>query len=180
MYKTKRALGLQILIAMLVASAAHAQQFYVSPDGSASGNGSLQSPFRTLEQAWQNAKEHIGQQPVEIIFRPGVYYLKETFMLGPEDSGFQDAPVVFCSEEEDGAIISGALRLEGLRWEAAGNGIYMTPVPREYITDNTFDQLFVNGAQQRMARYPNHPPRGYVFGGVEEYDTILKRAKTNG
>jgi hypothetical protein len=58
-------------------------------------------------------------------------------------------------------VISGGFPLKP-EWKEFKNGIQRTKVPAGLI----FDQLFLNGHLQRMARYPNYNPNARFLGGT--------------
>ncbi len=58
-------------------------------------------------------------------------------------------------------MISGGVLLKDLKWEPYKDGIMQAKVPAALTTD----QLFVDGARQPMARYPNFDPKEHHFNG---------------
>ncbi|WP_315853505.1 right-handed parallel beta-helix repeat-containing protein [Neorhodopirellula pilleata] len=81
----------------------------------------------------------------------GTYYLPSTLVFSSADSGTEAAPIVYRAENEGGAVLSGGSRLQ-LTWKPYRDGIYSASTPE----DIEIDQLFVEGRNQRMARYPNY------------------------
>ena len=77
------------------------------------------------------------------------------------DSRPDNAPVIFKSFPGESVIVSGAVPLK-LKWSEYKNGIWQAKVEKDVI----FDQLFVNGKLQRMARYPNYNPKAKFLGGT--------------
>ena len=150
-----------ILLALWLALASQAAEFYVAPDGSDAGPGTITQPFATLRRAQQAARQAAGREPVSVSLRAGIYYLPETFVLTSEDSGTKTAPVTYQAYQKEQAVISGGLRLQQLRWEPYRDGIMKATVPAGLATD----QLFVNGERQPMARYPNFDPNVRHFNG---------------
>ena len=84
----------------------------------------------------------------------GVYYLPETLVFGPGDSGNKEHPIHYKSVNEGGAVLSGGLLLE-TGWEVHRDGVFKTRTPEGL----EIDQLFINGKRQDMARYPNRDPK---------------------
>lgn len=138
---------------MLGALAAPAATFHVAPFGKDSNPGSASAPFATLAAARDAARAFVGRELVKIRVADGIYYLPETLVLGPSDSGKPDAPVVYQAVNEGRAILSGGLRLQ-LRWEPWRDGIYRAATPPGL----SIDQLFLDGKRLWMARYPNYDP----------------------
>ena len=116
---------------------------YVSVEGDDSAEGTKDTPVRTFERAQMLARKAKG--PVRVWFGNGTYYLTRTIVFDSHDNH-----VVYCSQNPQGAVISGGSRLS-LKWREEKNGIWSAQ------TDSllTIDQLFVNGKCKRMARYPN-------------------------
>ncbi len=86
-------------LALLLASLpARATTFYVSPTGSDSGPGNLNSPFATIAQARdaiRALKQRHGSlsEPVTVYLRGGTYFLKEPLEFTPDDSGTKLCPI---------------------------------------------------------------------------------------
>lgn len=128
-----------------------AVDLYVSPFGADSNSGGESSPVASLARAQELVRPYAGKQPISVHVADGVYYLPETLVFTPADSGSASAPVVYQAENEGGAIISGGSSLE-LNWQPYRDGIYQAQTPAGMV----IDQLFINGKNQRMARYPNY------------------------
>jgi hypothetical protein len=142
-------------------SAAQAGDYYVATNGNDANPGTLARPFAALSKAQQAARNAVGREAVTIFIREGTYYLPETLMFTAEDSGTKAAPVVYQAYGKEQAVISGGVRLEGLKWQIYKDGIMQAKVPAGFATD----QLFVNGERQPLARYPNFDPRERHFNG---------------
>lgn len=149
--------------AMLVAGTriAFASVIYVSPSGDDNRSGSRDEPVATPARARDLARiAKSSGQPVTIVLKGGIYYLKEPLVLGPEDSGTKEAPILWRSEDGETAVISGGAAIAP-DWRPYKDGIFQTPVP----AGMTFDQIFVDGERQILARYPNYDPNQAIFGG---------------
>ena len=158
MTQTKRPiryrLGLAILgIALSLVSNALATDIYVAPGGSDSNDGSQQSPLATIAAA-QGAlrkSKKLGQEPCVVTLADGVYYLPEALVFTPEDSGSATFPVVYRAQNQARAVLSGGLKLD-LEWQPYKDGIFQAKT----APGLDIDQLFINSANQPMARYPNY------------------------
>ncbi len=141
---------------------AAAEMYYVAPDGADSNPGSLQQPLGTMAGAQGLIRKSgkLGKEPIGVFFREGTYYLQDTVTFLPEDSGTADAPVTYSSFEGGKAVISGGAKLT-LKWSPYRDGILQAKT----TGDLEFDQLFVNGARQPMARYPNFDPNILPYNG---------------
>lgn len=149
-----------LALAWLAQPQAAAREFFVSPVGDDAHPGSIAQPFATLYRAQQAVRSVAGREPVTIFLRGGTYYLPETFVLTPDDSGTRESPVVYRAYGDEEATISGGARLD-LKWEPYRDGIMKAKVPARLSTD----QLFVDGVRQHMARYPNFDPNQRIFDG---------------
>lgn len=146
-----------LLLVMLLAGAAPAQPYFVAPNGSDTGPGTLDQPFATLPRA----QRAVRQKPGSVFLRGGTHYLAETLVFTAADSGTEAAPVVWQAYQNEKPVISGGRRLEQLNWQPYTNGIFATRVPADLRTE----EIFVNGERQILARYPNADPAAKYFDG---------------
>jgi hypothetical protein len=147
---------------------------FVSPEGDDRSPGTALEPLRTFRAA-QLATRALKKQrsgELSVYFRAGTYYLPETVVFTPEDSGAQEAPIVYTSYPGEHVILSGGNRIEPV-WTPYRDGILQTPVPPGTDTD----QLFVNGQRQILARYPNYDPNAKYLNGWAEDAISPDRAK---
>jgi hypothetical protein len=135
--------------------------FFVATNGNDTNPGTLAKPFATLQRAQQAARKAAGRAAVTVFVREGTHYLPESLIFTAEDSGTKAAPVVYQAYQKEQAVISGGVRLKDLKWEAYRNGIVQAKAP----AGTAFDQLFVDGICQPMARYPNFDPNERHFNG---------------
>jgi len=145
----------------LVITAAQARTYFVSVNGADTNPGTLEQPFGTLSRAQKAVRTTKGREPVEVCLRQGIYYLPETLIFTPEDSGTRSARVTYKAYKKEEAVISGGVRLKNLTWTPYRDGIMKTVMPPGFATD----QLFVNGERQPMARYPNFNASERHFNG---------------
>jgi len=135
---------------------------FVSPDGDDGNSGTESEPLRTFRGAQLAARELKKQRSGELTVycRAGTYYLPETVVFTPEDSGEQQAPIVYASYPGEQVVLSGGSRIEP-HWTPYRDDILQTPGPPGTDTD----QLFVNGKRQVLARYPNYDPNARYLNG---------------
>ena len=134
-------------------TSAQAADLYVSPNGSDANSGRAGKPVASLAGAQQKARAYAGKKAVTVHVADGIYYLPETLVFTPEDSGSARHPIVYKAHNEGGAILSGGSELK-LSWSAYKDDIYKAQTP----SGLKIDQLFIDGRNQRMARYPNFDP----------------------
>lgn len=139
---------------LLNGALSYGADIYVSPEGADSSSGEKGEPLRSLAVAQEKARAVVGKEGVTVHVADGVYYLPETLIFTSEDSGSELYPVSYKAVNEGGAVISGGSKLE-LAWEpatdGAKDGVFQAQTPEGV----SIDQLFINGKNQRMARYPN-------------------------
>ena len=134
--------------------------YYVALSGDDNNPGTEQLPFATIERAKQEVRQTKGA--VTIFLRCGVYYLTEPVIFTTEDSRNESSPLRIAAYPNEKVIVSGGNLLKGLQWHTWRDGIMQTKV----IQDAPFDQLFVNGQLQPMARYPDFDPLASRYYGT--------------
>jgi len=142
---------------------------FVATNGNDAWSGRLASPnanatdgpLATIAAAQQRVRELCRQQPdrkepVIVALRGGVYFLAEPLSFAPEDSGTEQAPVIYQAYGNERPILSGGRRVAGWRIDAQGRWC----VNMEDVKAGTwsFTQLFAN--DQRRFR-PRLPETGY-------------------
>jgi hypothetical protein len=164
-----RSLGITTFVLAVASSCVcFSQPYFVSPAGNDTNSGTIDKPFATLQQA-----EHaVRQKRGNVFLRGGTYYLPATIVFTAEDSGTKDAPVVFQNYQNEKPLISGGVRLENLDWQPYTNGIFEAKVPAGLQTE----EIFVNGARQILARYPNFDAGAHYFDGFTSGAEIKRRA----
>ena len=167
---------LTILIYCLLAgySSAQAADIFVSPVGNDANAGTAAAPLGSLAAAKSAASRFVGKEAVTVHIADGIYYLPETLAFTPQDSGSEGKPVVYRAENEGGAVLSGGSLLS-LDWKEYKEGIFMAQTPDGL----EIDQLFIDGKNQRMARYPNYDPakKAEPYQGYSEDAFSKKRAE---
>jgi len=132
---------------------------YVAPNGNDAGQGTKKKPFASISKAVAEARKVHGN--VDICLTGGTYYLGQPVVFTPEDSRKENEKLTIKNFDNQKVIISGG-KILNLKWKAYKNGIWQAKVTHDLI----FDQLFVNGQLQRMARYPNFDPKAQYYGGT--------------
>jgi tetratricopeptide (TPR) repeat protein len=161
---------------------------FVSPKGSDTNPGTKDKPFATLERARdeirtlkiRNQKSEI-RNPISVFIRGGEYVVKQTFKLTADDSGTEQAPIVYAAFGKEiprftgGARVSGFTRvsdtavLARLPEESRGK-VWQADLKAQSISDygvfglkGTYGarrrepllELFLNGKPMEIARWPN-------------------------
>ena len=133
---------------------------YVSLNGNDAGSGTRKNPFVTIHKAVEVARKTRG--PVEIKLLAGTYNIMRPIVFTPADARKANEPLTITHTENQKVIISGGTSLQNLNWKEYKNGIWQATIRQDLI----FDELFVNGQLQRMARYPNFDSTARFLGGT--------------
>ncbi|MBB5791012.1 right-handed parallel beta-helix repeat-containing protein [Jiangella mangrovi] len=161
---------------------AHAagKTFYVATDGDdgwtgehpspqpGATTGPLRSPQGALNavRTWLNSHA-LPAGGIEVVVRPGTYYLDAPLTFGPQDSGADAAsPVVWRSEVPGAAVLSGGRVLSGTWGAPDADGIRSLSVPGA----GRFRTLFVDGVRAPLVRYP---ATGNLYHGGQYPNLIL-------
>jgi len=142
-----------------------AADFFVSPNGNDGWSGRLpeprenDGPFATVKRAQEAVrallKTQQERQPIRVALCAGTYHLDQTLEFGPEDSGTENAPVVYAAAPGEKVVISGGRRLEGGQWaEVNGQNAWAVDIPEVKEGQWNFRQLFVNGERRPRTRLP--------------------------
>jgi len=149
--------SISLLLVLLACPAARAVDFYVAPTGDDANPGSRQQPFATLQRA-RDAVRALKSQgpltaPVRVNVAGGTYTMTEPFVLRPEDSGTERAPVTYRAQPGARPVFTGGRTIGG--WRPGPNGVWTTRVPEVGAGQWYFEQLFVDGRRATRARSPN-------------------------
>ena len=121
--------------------------------------GKDDGPFATVARACEAVRTLLKTQkerrPVRVVLRGGTYYLDSPLEFGPEDSGTEQAPVVYAAAPGEKVVLSGGRRLKGGRWgEVNGRKAWVVDIPEVKGGTWRFRQLFVNGERRPRTRLP--------------------------
>jgi hypothetical protein len=142
---------------------------FVDPaHGSDAAPGTATSPVQTLPRALTLSRT---KQVRSIVLRNGTYYLNSTLLLGPRDSG-----LTISALENETAVLSGAVPLEGLAWRPSHinpTHVAVATVPASVMArlPHGIPALQLDSARVTRARFPNANPEvdlfptGYTEGG---------------
>ncbi|TAD81211.1 MAG: hypothetical protein EAY75_18060 [Bacteroidetes bacterium] len=150
----------KVMLGLLLQGMAIVQAFtqpvYVATHGSDEDSGHLNSPVRNLERATQIIYSRKATDAVSVLIAPGTYYLGETLVFTPNHNKLS---ISYKAILPHTVVLSGGALLKP-KWSPWKNGIL-----KAQLTDvQTIDQLYINGAQQRMALFPNAQIGKNVFG----------------
>lgn len=133
--------------------------FYVDAEnGSESGDGSENSPWKTLDQAKAYLRDNKGgiTGNITVLLADGVYRLDDTLTFDANDSASENQTISFrAAKNAAPEITSGQLVTGFVPYQ---NGIYVAQLPENAKKDGNwpaFRDLLVNGQKATRARTPN-------------------------
>ena len=130
---------------------------YVNPNAELEGNGSLEKPLRTLEEAKEKIAELVAATPhinINVYLMGGKYVLAETLELGTTETSYDR--VTFKNYNDESPVITGAVEIEqgGLK-KVDGKEYYSYQLPESAKVQGKYPQfrnLLVNGELAILAR----------------------------
>jgi hypothetical protein len=122
-----------IMVLMLVVDA-RANTVFVSPLGEDTNPGTKQKPVASLERARDTLRAMPKNRPRKIILRGGTYRVSRTLTLGLDDSGTDQAPVVWEAAPSETVRLVGGMRLTDWRpVEDTAVQARLSPEAREHV-----------------------------------------------
>ena len=134
---------------------------HLAPEGDDTNPGTAAKPMATIAAAQRSVRAKAGREPVRVWLHAGTYYLPETIHFTALDSGSERCPVIYAAAPGEKPVISGGQKLT-VEWQSSSNGLWLAKLGESEIS---FDQVFINGERQHMARYPNYDSRAAQFNG---------------
>jgi parallel beta-helix repeat protein len=192
----------------LVVAGASAAELHVSPEGSDDNPATAIAPVQSLARARdlaRAARRAQPDEPIQILLHPGLYTVRETVQFTPEDSGTASAPLTIRAWKDPQQLRDWPKLVGGVvvsEWErsdlgnpaqgSAGGQVFEADLKPLGIVGK-FRQIYLDGARQIWARYPNVDPAlpysggwAYVAGkrppmytdiADESTDTVVMRAE---
>ena len=164
-----RFFALWVINCIFVSVASAQVTYYVASNGQDTYAGTLQRPFKSVSKAIALAKQAKGKK-VKIYLREGVYYLPTTITLDAAEVKASALEIEGYTNEK--VTISGGEAVQ-LAWKPFKNGMYQAQVSGS----TAFEQFFVNGQLQHLARFPNYDSTARVFHGTSAEATSPERVR---
>ena len=158
------------LLALFLFSFCQGQTLFVSPAGNNKNTGTAKQPFKTLEYAIESALKQKAKDIV-IELASGVYSPQKTISISAASYHLKSLKITAAKGAK--VIVSGSAKNK-LIWKRYKDNIDAAQVDFETIPD----QLFMNGQNLPMARYPNYDPQARVFKGTAADAIAPERVKT--
>lgn len=174
-------------------------ELYVSCDGADSNDGSIQSPFASLERARDAVRTLIKSKPsvagpITITVQSGIYYRTHSFKLDSTDSGAASRPILWRANGDvhlhAGKILGvnafGPVTDEAVRTRldasarsfvlkldlAAVSARNIGPFPPTFNDGGGLIELFQNNVRMPLSRWPNE--------GNATMERVLDRGESRG
>lgn len=173
-----------LAVALLVGRVAHVSAappatLYVSTNGNDAWSGTLPAPnkgrtdgpFSTLTRARDKVRKLKVAGPVTVQVRGGFYALPATFTLTAEDSGTEQAPILWQAYPGEKPLLLGVRTINS--FEPYKGKILKADMASQGLKGVYFRQLFFKGVKQNLARYPNFDPKNPYGGGWSYVDGKL-------
>ncbi|MGZ4017369.1 MAG: right-handed parallel beta-helix repeat-containing protein [Mucilaginibacter sp.] len=133
--------------------------YFISPHGYDTNPGTQLKPFASISRAVEKARSQSGK--INVYLMEGTYRLNHPIVFTSQDSRQNGSSLTLTSYKKQKVIISGGAVLH-LKWAPYRDGIWKARVEQNV----QFDELFVNGQLQHMARYPNYDSTAHYLGGT--------------
>jgi len=128
------------LVLTISVSFLSATEYYVSPNGSDDNSGTIETPFQTIQHA-----ADLMQSGDNCYLRAGIYH--EEIQINNLNGNSSD-PITFTNYQDEPVILDGTIPITS-SWTVHDGNIYKTT-----LTEDIW-QLFVDGEEMVMARWPN-------------------------
>lgn len=133
------------------------ERIYVSPNGNDANTGSIHEPLASFEGAKNKIRVlRMNKQITDTIFvevQSGTYPIAHAIAFTKEDSGTEQAPMVFRGDSKNRPIVSGGK--EVTRFEEVSPNLWRAFIPEVADYGFYFEQLYVNGERRFRAQTPN-------------------------
>jgi len=130
------------------------QTFHVSPAASKNGNGTIKSPFNSIQSAQSAVAKMNDKMTMDIIvyLHGGTYTLTSPLVFKEKDSGANGHQIIYKAYNNEVPLLSGGMKITG--WAKVEGNVYKASFDRE----SKLRTLFVNGKRMHMAGTNNSVP----------------------
>lgn len=153
------------------------KDFYVSPYGNDSSNGTKEEPFKTIEAARDAVRKCVDEMTGDIVVHimPGDYKIDKTIEFDERDGGNNGFNVIYKGESVlDPPVINAGTKIDG--WVKSDEHIWKAAAPIECTRT-----LYVNDipAQRARSKYVYDPIEFYSNENSEYVYDGIKASATN-
>ncbi len=137
-------------------------EIHVSCSGTDAATGRMGRPYLTIQRAVSALKDSMRPtKSAHIIVHGGTYYQSQPISISAGDLNNGQTSLTISAARNETVILKGSTRLEP-HWVPYTGQVVKTELP----AGTHFDQLFVNGNPQILARYPNYDGAARVYHGT--------------
>ncbi len=144
---------------------------YVDSLAAVGGDGSKNSPFKSVSEAQMKMREMkkanaLPEGGISVSVASGEYILPQGLLFTEEDSGTESCPITYFSEEKHGALLSGGLKLDFKDFEplsaeeksrlydkSASDKVLKVDLKKYGITSADIGKLYSNGSHVTVSCY---------------------------
>ncbi len=146
--------------------------FYVSPGGRDTGTGTKESPFATIRKAQEEVRrtkeKGMPKGGIAVCLREGNYFLNEPVIFEKEDSGLEDAPVVYKSFPGEKVRLIGGKEVKNFKPSTDPETLKKIPEEaRASVWEADLKSLGINNYGQLLNRGGHNPPTVARPGALE-------------
>lgn len=130
-----------------------ANVLYIAKDGSDDNDGSLESPFATLEQARDTIRKYdvLPEGGVTVFLREGIYQRKETFVLEKQDGGTEEAPIVYRAYPGEEVMIDAGLQMDARKFSPVSDTMkdkLLSDAAKEHVITASLSDFGIDSMEQ--------------------------------
>ena len=142
----------------ILSSSASTITIYISPVGNDLSDGyDISSPKRTIIAALEQIRKSIEKKDTNrLVLLPGEYFLQHPIVISP---GYD--PLIIEASIPGSVIIKGSKIVQG-SWKKHKGEIMKLKLDFEI---SPYAQVYINGIQQRLSRYPNYDSAASHYNG---------------
>lgn len=131
---------------------------------SSTREGGIQDLAEAVAEVLAQRRAAPGREPLEIVLHAGRYESIAAVMIGPDDAGSAETPIVIRAAGDGEVVIAGSRRIATT---VSPDGVAVFDLAADPVlagVDN-IAQVYAGGTRLFPARYPNHDPANPYFGG---------------
>ena len=139
------------------------------------GNGSKESPFRTIERAQETVRTMAEnmQSDIEVNLMGGIYFLDKPVTMDERDSGRNGYKITWQSIPGEEAVISGGVEITG--WEQHDGDIWKIKVPDKFI-GRFISNVYIGEHVATFSRIEDQYFKGAIGDETNENGEAIKTA----
>lgn len=127
-------------------------ELYVNNKYKKNGDGSLNRPFRSIEEACQKVRTINSQmqEDITVYIMEGIYFLADGLLFTDKDGGTNGHQIIYKNYQNDSVHLIGGQKVSV--WQDCGNGVYKTKIDKGLVINSVFE----NNKRATIAKYPQY------------------------